>query len=906
MKKDRFGSASFRLKAGLRTFRFRLWLIRVIGVIVPRKLRADWRQEWEAELRYRETLLTQWDRLDRRAKLDLLWHSAGAFMDALWLQPKRLEDEMFQDLRYGMRMILSRPGFSAVVVLVLALGIGATSAIFSVVNAVLLRPLPYPEPDRLMMVFSTSERDGHSERDGPFTGHDYVELRNQCRSCAQMAAYSRTRPSNLTGGAEPDRARVAQVTGNLFATLGVQPILGRTFLPEEAGGRSVGAGATSGPGAVILSYGLWQRRFGADPAVIGKTVKVEGDACPVVGVMPDGFKFPDEAEAWTPVAVSPTRNNAYLRVIARLQAGMTRAQAQAELTTIARRLEQELPQTSRGWGVNLVPLQEHVVGNVRSSLLIFIGAVGFVLLIACANVANLLLARAATRQKEMAVRAALGASRLRIIRQLLTESLLLALAGGGLGLLLAFGILKLLLAFAPQEIPRLNAISIDPWALGFTLLLSVLTGVIFGLAPALQASRPDLNVTLKDGGTRATGGASRNRLRRLLVVAEVSMALVLLIGAGLLLKSFTRLRETKLGFNPDHVLTASVTLPPADYPTAAQMKAYYQQALTRIAARPEAQAAGVVSWLPLGNTGVDIRGDMRVEGESEFRPGVTASKLAVSGGYFRALGVPLLKGRAFDERDAADSPGVLIISETLARSLWPNEDALGKRINIGFGGETWREVVGVVGDVRQRELGAPPAMALYQPFQQVGDRLWWMIGETTFVIRTAGEPQSFIAGLRSELQTVDRELPLHNIATMDQVVSKSVADPRFYTLLLGSFSALALILASAGIYSVISYSVTQRTREIGIRLALGAQAGSILRLVVRQGIALTLAGLAIGLGGAFALTRVLSDFLYQVSVTDPTTFALLSSLLAAVALLACWIPARRATKVDPLAALRRE
>jgi predicted lysophospholipase L1 biosynthesis ABC-type transport system permease subunit len=415
----------------------------------------------------------------------------------------------------------------------------------------------------------------------------------------------------------------------------------------------------------------------------------------------------------------------------------------------------------------------------------------------------------------MAVRAALGASRLRIIRQLLTESLLLALAGGGLGLLLAFGILKLLLAFAPQEIPRLNAISIDPWALGFTLLLSVLTGVIFGLAPALQASRPDLNATLKEGGTRATGGASRNRLRRLLVVAEVSMALVLLIGAGLLLKSFTRLRETKLGFNPDHVLTASVTLPPADYPTTAQMKAYYQQALTRIAARPEAQAAGFV-------------------------------------------------------------------------------------------GETWREVVGVVGDVRQRELGSPPAMALYQPFQQVGDRLWWMIGEATFVIRTAGEPQSFIAGLRSELQTVDRELPLHNIATMDQVVSKSVADPRFYTLLLGSFSALALILASAGIYSVISYSVTQRTREIGIRLALGAQAGSILRLVVRQGMALTLAGLAIGLGGAFALTRVLSDFLYQVSVTDPTTFALLSSLLAAVALLACWIPARRATKVDPLAALRRE
>jgi putative ABC transport system permease protein len=487
---------------------------------------------------------------------------------------------------------------------------------------------------------------------------------------------------------------------------------------------------------------------------------------------------------------------------------------------------------------------------------------------------------------------------------LLTESLLLALAGGGLGLLLAFGILRLLLAFAPQEIPRLNDISIDPWALVFTLLLSVLTGVVFGLAPALQASRPDLNTTLKEGGTRATGGASRNRLRGLLVIAEVSMALVLLIGAGLLLKSFTRLRETKLGFNPDHVLTASVTLPEAEYTTAARMKAYYQQSLARIATRPEAQAVGLVNSLPLG--GVGMRGDLMVEGEPTYRPGVAASKLAVSGDYFRALGIPLLKGRAFNDRDAADSPGVVIISEALARSLWPNEDALGKRINIGFRGETWREVVGVVGDVRQWELGEPPAMALYQPYQQVSERLRWFVGEMTFVIRTAAEPQSFIASLRSELQAVDKELPLHNVATMDQVIAKSGADPRFYSLLLGSFSALALILAAAGVYSVISYSVTQRTHEIGIRLALGAQSGAILRLVVRQGMALTLTGLAIGLGGAFALTRVLSEFLYQVSVTDPMTFAMLSLLLAVVALLACYIPARRATKVDPLVALRQE
>jgi putative ABC transport system permease protein len=885
--------------------RFWLWLVRAIGVIVPRRLRADWRQEWEAELRYRESLLSQWDKLDHGAKRALLWHSAGAFADALWLQPKRLEDEMFQDLRCGLRMIFKRPGFSAVVVLVLALGIGATSAIFTVVNSVLLRPLPYPEPDQLMMVFSASERDGRRENDGPLTGPDFGELRNQCRSCAQMAAYNGTWSSNLTGGLEPERVRIARVTENMFATLGARPALGRTFSPEEVGRpSSINDMQTIGSSAVILGYDLWRRRFGADPAVIGKMVKVEGETCAVIGVMPDGFNFPDDAEAWLPIALSPTRNNAYLRAIGRLQPGVARSQAQAELSTIANRLEQEFQRTNRGLGVNLIPLQERLVGNARSSLLIFMGAVSFVLLIACANVANLLLARAATRYKEMALRAALGAGRLRIIRQLLTESLLLALGGGGLGLLFAFWILKLLLAFAPQEIPRLNAIGIDPWALGFTLLLSIMTGVIFGLAPALQASRPDLNVTLKEGGARATGGESRHRLRGLLVIAEVSMALVLLIGAGLLLKSFTRLRETRLGFNPDHVLTARVTLPESTHPTAAHVKAYYQQAIARIAARPEAQAAGFVNSLPLGGPGV--RGDLTVEGKTVERSGGRASKLAVGGDYFRALGVPLLKGRAFDDRDNANSPAVVIISESLANSLWPNEDAIGKRIDIGLGGKMWREVVGVVGDVRQWELGAPPAMSLYQPYQQVPDRLRWFIEEMTFVVRAAGEPQSFIAGLKSELQAVDRETPPHNVATMEQVVAKSVADPRFYTLLLGSFSALALILAAAGIYSVISYSVTQRTHEIGVRLALGAQSGAILRLIVRQGMYLTLAGLAIGLGGAFALTRVLSEFLYQVSVTDSATFVALPVSLSAVALAACWIPARRASKVDPLVALRRE
>src|SRR5262245_56812171 len=881
-----------------------LWLIAFIAVIVPRRLRADWRLEWEAELQWRERQLAELDKLDGKNKLELLWYSVGAFADALWLQPKRWEDEVIQDLRYGVRTLLHRPSFSAVVILVLALGIGATSAIFSVVNAVLLRPLPYPEPDRLM-VYSAYEQDSRYGRINALTAPVLLEWRNRCRSCVQMAAYIEAQPINLTGGSEPERVRIARITENLFATLGVPPLLGRTFLPEEIGRPSSDDDIQQNSNTVvILSYGLWQRRFSADPSVIGKTVKIEGDVCAVVGVMPEGFKFPDEADAWLPVTLSPTRND--LNIIARLQPRVAPTQAQAELTTLAQRLQQEALQKNRTLHANLIPLQEQIVGNVRSSLLIFLGAVSFVLLIACANVANLLLARAATRQKEMAVRTALGARRLRIIRQLLTESLLLALSGGVLGLWLAAGILILLVAFPPQDGPRLTAIRIDPWVLGFTLLLSILTGIIFGLAPALQASRLDLNTALKEGGMRAAGSGSHHRLRSLLVVAEVSLALVLLIGAGLLLKSFSRLRETKLDFNPDRVLTASVALPQADYPTTVKAKAYADQSLARLAVRPEVQAVGVVNSLPLSQAGVIIRGVLGVEGESGERPGVLASKVAVSADYFRALGIPLLQGRAFNERDTADSPGALIISESLAHQVWPNESALGKRISIGLLGETWREVVGVVGDVKQGNLDTPSPPAVYEPYSQVSDKLRWFLSDITFVIRTTSEPQNFITTLRSELQTVNKELPLHNVATMEQVVAKQVTDPRFYTLLLGSFSALALILAAAGIYSVISYSVTQRTHELGIRMALGAQAKDVLRLIIRQGMALVLVGLAVGLVGARALTRVLSGFLYQVSVTDAATFALLSGALAVVALVACYLPARRATKVDPLVALRHE
>ncbi|HJQ25491.1 MAG TPA: ABC transporter permease [Blastocatellia bacterium] len=819
---------------------------------------------------------------------------------------RKVMENILQDVRYGLRTLRNRPGFSATVIFVLALGIGATTAIFSVVNAVLLRRLPYPQPERLMMIFTTADRDGQRENEGPIFGPDFVEWREQCQSCEQMAAYIGTWPGNLTGGTEPERVRIARVTDGLFATLGVKPLLGRTFLPQETGRPLFGSDtAQAGNTAVILSYGVWQRRFNGDPEVIDRVVRVEGDNCTVVGVMPNGFNYPGEAEVWLPAALGTKRDNAFLRVVARLQPGVTQAEAQAEMTTIARRLEQAFPQTNRGMGVNLVPLQTYIVGDVRTALLVFLGAVGFVLLIACANVANLLLARAATRQKEMAIRAALGASRWRIVQQLLIESLLLALLGGALGLVLASWGLNLLVAAAPQEIPRLNAITIDVQVLGFTLLISMLTGIIFGLAPALQASKPDLNTALKDGG-RTSGGTLRHRLRNLLVVAEVSLALVLLIGGGLLLKSFMRLRDTSLGFNPDHLLTASITLPEAAYPKMAQVKTYYQQALARLGARQEARAVGIASALPLGKNGARIQGDLQVEGEAAERPGVSANKLAVSAGYFEAMGIPLLKGRMFDDRDTESSSGVLIISESLARALWPDEDAIGKRLNIGFRGETWREVVGIVGDVRQNEIGAPLAQALYQPFLQVADSRRWMLGDATFVARTAGDAEGFAATLRSELQAIDKDLPLYDVAAMPQVIAQKVADPRFYTLLLGGFSGLALLLAAAGIYGVISYSVSQRTHEIGVRMALGAQAVDVVRLVVAQGMKLVLLSLVIGLAGAYALTRVLEGFLYQVSVTDPATFALLSLLLALVALAACYVPARRATKIDPLAALRYE
>ena len=816
-------------------------------------------------------------------------------------------ETLIKDIRYAMRSLSQRPAFTVMVVLVLALGIGATTAIFTVVNAVLLRPLPYPEADRLVKVSSAQRGENARETGGTVLAPDFVEWRKQCHSCESLGAYALAWPTNLTGGTEPDRVRVSQVSNDLFSTLGVQPLLGRTFSPEEAVRPIFTSESATAPtnAAVILGYNLWQKRFGADKGVLGRAVKIGGDSCTIVGVMPAGFTFPNEADAWLPVSLGTKRDNRFLQVVARLRPGVTLTQAHAEFATIAARLGQEFPTTNQELGIDVVALQQSIVGDVRPALLIFLGAVSLVLLIACANVASLLLVRAATRRREMAIRSALGASRWRIVRQLLSESVLLSVLGGGLGLLLAVWILNLLVAAAPHQIPRLTAIEIDRSTLAFTFLLSVMTGVIFGLAPALQSARPDLNDTLKEGSGQLSAGP-RQRLRGLLVVSEIALSLVLLIGAGLLVKSFARLRSTPLGFDSAHVLTATVTLPEASHPTMASVKSYYQQALTRIFSRSEVQAASVVNSLPLGNYGVRIRGDLTIEGGPSEDSGLSANKVGIGPDYFKVLGIPVLKGRAFTEHDTADSPGVVIISESLARRAWPHQDPLGKRINIGFGGETWREVVGVVSDVKQQEIGEPSSASLYQPFLQVADQRRWFLGDMTFVVRTAAQPQTFAATLRSELASIDNDLPLYNVKILNDVVREQFTDPAFYTLLLGSFSMLALVLAAAGIYGVVSYATTQRTHEIGIRMALGARSGDVLRLVIRQGMNLIVVGIAIGIVGAFALTRVLTAFLYQVTVTDPATFVGISLLLVFVALVACYIPARRAARVDPLVALRYE
>jgi len=818
-------------------------------------------------------------------------------------------ESLLQDLRFGARMLLKNLGFTLIAVLTLALGIGANSAIFSVVNSVLLRQPPYPEPQRLVMVWSDrpqlQARTGMTEF--PVSAADFTDWRDQNQGFEQIAAFH-SQSLNLTGGGEPEVLGVVRASVNLFALLGVEVRHGRVFLPEE-----------DQPGAsrvAVLSDGLWQRRFGADPKIIGQTISLNNEPYTVVGVappdfqfprkaeLPAGFGFPREVDLYIPLALTPEqRNNRgrhYLAVIARLKPQTGFEQAQAEMVGIAGRLERQYPDLNRNKSVRLVAFHQQVVGKARSGLLTLLGAVGFVLLIACANVANLLLARAAARQKEMAIRAALGAGRPRVIRQLLTESLLLATSAGALALLLAVWGVDLLRTILPDNLPGADEVGVDHRVFGFTLVVSLGAGILFGLIPALQASRTDINETLKEGG-RSSGGGGHNRFRGLLVVAEIALALALLVGAGLMLRSFVRLMSVDPGLDPQNVLTMDIRLLRSKYPPP-QQAAFFRQLLERLRALPGVQSVGAVYPLPL--SGAEEGMGFGIEGRPPLPPGErrNAGPRWVSPDYFKALKIQLLKGRVFTEGDGSDTPPVLVINEAMARQYWPNEDPIGSRVSFNSRDNQpiWREIVGVVKDVRHTALDKEPRPQMYFPFTQFPSAFM------TLVARTDGDPLGLVAAVRGEVQAIDRDQPISNIHTMEELVAGSVSQRRFNLLLLGVFAGVALLLAAVGIYGVMSHSVEQRRHEIGVRMALGAQTRDVQLLIIRRGMALALLGVALGLFASFALTRALKSLLFGVSATDPLTFGVIALLLTAVALLACYIPARRATKVDPLTALRHE
>jgi putative ABC transport system permease protein len=892
-------------------FRFWLWLIRAIGVMVPRRLRADWRQEWEAELRNRETLLTEWGRLDGPHKLDLLRRSLGAFWDALLLQPRRLEEEMIQDLRFAVRMLLKKPGFALTAILTLSLGVGANTAIFSVVHAVLLKPLPYADPERLVMLWESSAKIG-GEFDVRIS--DFLAWRDEQQVFAQLAAFQ-YQDFNLSSSDRPERIQGVLVTANLFPLLGVQPATGRNFLPEEEhyGRHRV----------VIVSHDFWLQRFGDDPQTQDtqgwreRTLTLNGETYRVIGIapagleiargggMPQGLAFAPRADLWMPIPFKPEDRGNFSRypiVIGRLRPEVTMEHANSAMTALARRLDPSEPHKI----VKLVALSEQLTGKVRPALLVLLGAVGLVLLIACANVANLKLAGAAARRREFALRAALGASRLRLARQVVTEGLLLSVMAGAFGWLLAHWLRNLIVAFSPDDLPRVREITLDGTVLGFTLLASLLTGVIFSLAPAMRFSRPDLNEDLKPGAGKITLSLSRFSLGSLLVVAEVALALALLLSAGLLLNSFVRLQRVDPGFDSRNVLTMQISLPQPKYSAGAQMENFHRQTLERIETLPGVEAAGLINELPLGGGDIDFP-EFTIDGQ-DSTPGAywfTNSISVVSPGYFRAMGTSLVGGRLFDTRDSEQSERVVIVNEAAARRYWQGRDPVGSRISAM--NAYFFLVVGVVADVRHQGLESETNPRVYLPHTQVMERMkTWLLRSMTLALRSASPAEPLIAAVQHEVSAVDREQPVSNIRTMRQVVAASVAERKFTTALLGAFAALALLLALIGIYGVMSYVVTQRTHEIGIRVALGARASDVMRLVIRQGMTLAFAGLIIGLPVSLGLAQLMKGLLYGVSATDPLTFGAAAALLMAVALLAVLVPARRAMKVDPLVALRHE
>ncbi len=807
--------------------------------------------------------------------------------------------DLWQDLRYALRTLAKNPAFTSVAIVAIALGIGANTAIFSVVNAVLLRPLPFKNPEQMVMAWENAAHLGFPKNTP--SPPNFLDWQRQNTVFAGMAAMVE-RNFNLTGVGEPERLDGRRVSANLFDLLGVPALLGRTFVPGDD---------RPGANVVLLSHSLWQRRFGSDPGVIGRTVTLNGESYVVIGVMPRSVHLPGygnwQDKLWVPIAFTneevTERGNHFLDVIAQMKPGVTLKQAQAEMETIAARLAKQYPRFNTRIGATVTPLHEEIVGDIKPALLILLGAVGFVLLIACANVANLLLARAAVREKEIALRLALGASRSRLTRQFLTESVLLAFLGAGLGLLLALGGVRVLKTFVPSMILQIQAINIDGKVLLFTASIALLTGIVFGLAPAMHALNSNLNDSLKEGGRDSAASRKGNRLRGLLVIGEVAVSFILLIGAGLLINSFLHLRNLDPGFRTDHLLTMKVDLSELKYPDGQRRSVFFDEVLRRVSTLPGVQLVAVAGNLPFTYNGDSM--SIAVEGIPDPPPDQWPNVIyrAVGPGYFSTMGIPLIRGRDFTDQDGADSKDVVVIGEKTAQHYWPGQDPVGKRLKPGAttSDRPWREVIGVVKDVRQNDFIAQPKMQMYLPYRQMK-----YLAANALVIRTNVEPMSLATSVRDAIWAVDKDQPVADIDTMDHIVSQAIARQRFSMLLLGIFAAVALVLAAVGIYGVMSYSVAQRTHEIGIRMALGARRADVLQMTIKHSLKLVSVGMMLGFIAAFLLTRVLASLLFGISATDPITFIGISLVLLAVAILASYVPALRSTKVDPMIALRAQ
>ena len=868
-------------------------VVRLARALVPAHRRQDWTDEWSGELWYRAALLDRSHPIDRRAANRLIVRTLGTFPHAIWTVTDELRlDPMLQDITYALRGLVRRPLFAALIIATLALGIGANSAMFSIVNSVLIKPLPYDRPDELVYMYGSFSQNDRASVSPP----DFLDYRSRNSVFASLAARTIFGAAVISGGEEPERVRSSIASANFFATLGVKPYRGRTFLPEEE---------NPGSDVAIISYGLWQRRYAGDANMIGKTIPVDGRPHTVVGIMPPALDRTMDVQLWRPIVFNTPETSVrrfhFLRLVGRLAPGVTLAQAQRHMDDIARTLAASYPE-NEGWHLTLVPYRDVVIGDAGPVLVILLGAVGLVLLIACGNVASLLLARATARSGEMAVRTALGAGRGRLVRQLLTESVLLGLVSGGVGLILAHYLLVAVRAVGDGMLPRLAEIEMDGVALAFTIAISLVTSIVFGAAPALHAVRPDLAATMKSlGKTSATRAGAYTR--DALVVAQVALSFILLIGAGLLVRSLWELQRVETGFDPSRLLTAEVSLPSTRYKTRLEIQHFWSRYLDRVRAIPGVESAAATTLLPLRGGGDTY---FYVEGQP---PATDAQKMnatvsTVTDEYFATMRIPVVSGRAFQTTDRGDGPAVTVINQGLATRLFANASPVGKRLVVDFGKPVTAEIIGVVADVRVygQASDAPDLMYFFDGQSAAG----FGTGTMNVALRVRGDPTSFVAPTRAALRELEADVPLSSTQSMDEILSESVSGARFRTQLLAGFAAMALLLAVVGLYGMLAYAVTQRSREMGIRMALGARPLSVFSLVIRQGMTLVMVGVVLGVGGAVAATRLLATQLFAVTPTDPTVFVGVAAALTLAGLAACAVPARRATRADPILALRQE